>query len=676
MANPGTLVEYVHNKKLLCALCLSQDRKEQLHVRTEENREDRVAKSKLIFVSNESLAPDQDHQRITEWLRQAAERRQEWSRQVALEELWELTLEEEGPITLKDLANLQFNQPSSEQTSGLYRALESDRLWFVRKGQDYSPRPAEQVQEIRQRMHVEEEKGRERELVGRWLRALWNQQKAVELDDKVQARYLTWIRDVALQGNEASRFKEIQALFKELDISGKDAAFKMMLKAGLWEHDEFLQLHRVHPPIEFSSQLVAEAEGLQARFEETLLDPLRVDESHLEALTIDDEWTSEVDDALTLEVLEDGYRVGIHIAEPSALVEPGSLLDEEALERGTTIYLPERKIRMMPDILGDVLCSLNQGELRPAFSYLITLDQDFQVTAQKFQQSKIRVQRRLTYQQADAMLGEDSDPVLAQLYKIALALRQVRQAAGAITLPFPRANIRVDRDDAGEPVIQIHRDPAEAPAQVLVSEMMIWANRISGQYFAEHEIPAVFRSQPDPEKPIPPDVDPAPENLHKLRRLMKKGEVSLKPSRHAGLGLEAYSQSTSPIRRYVDLIAQRQLKAHLRGETLPYSLEALEPMLARLERVTHQAEQLERERKQYWTLRYLEQRRWAEMDAVVLQNLPDKHLVQILPVLYETDCPQVPRKPLPPGTRLKVKIEMVFPREQSVRVTPILEDED
>jgi exoribonuclease-2 len=150
----------------------------------------------------------------------------------------------------------------------------------------------------------------------------------------------------------------------------------------------------------------------------------------------------------------------------------------------------------------------------------------------------------------------------------------------------------------------------------------------------------------------------------------------LEPARHSGLGIAAYTQSTSPIRRYVDLIAQRQLLSHLSRTEGAYALEQLEPLMQRLERTTTQAEQLERERKQYWTLRYLEQRRWAELDAVVLQNFPDKHWVQLIPVAYECESPQVRGRPMPPGTRFKARIEMVWPREGTVRVTPILDDED
>lgn len=677
MANPGNLVEYIHNKKLVCALILAADRKEQVHVRNEDNREDRVARSKLVFVTSESFAPDSDTSAIHQWLRQAAQRRDEWSRSIALQELWELTVEEGATFSLDDLASLQWSQPSSEQLSGLYRALEQDKLFFSRKGSDYQPRTPEHIQETRARLQAEEEKARERELLSRWLKALWDERPLPELEnfEKTQNRYLTWIREVALFGSEAPRFKDVQGLLRELDINGKDAPFRLLVKAGLWGVDEFLSLHRLHPPIEFSPELHAEAEACRVRLQQGLEDESRTDLTHLPAVTIDDEWTSEVDDALTLERLpEGGYRVGVHIADASWFVQPGTPLDEEALERGTAIYLPERKIRMVPDVLGDDLCSLISGCPRLAFTFSVQLDSDLQVVSSAMFPSRIQVSERLTYDEADARI-QSGEGMLADLYRIALALRSVRQSRGAVTLPFPRTNIRVELG-ADEPQIMIQRDKAEVPGQVLVSEMMILANRLSGEYFAAHSIPALFRSQPEPEKPIPPDVDTAPESLHKLRRLMKKGEVGLSPARHAGLGLDAYSQATSPIRRYVDLISQRQLKAHLKGEAPPYTQEALVPMMQRLERTSGQAEQLERERKQYWTLRYLEQRRWAELDAVVLQNLPDKHIVQIVPILYETDCPLVPRRPLPPGTRLKVRIELAWPREGTLRVTPVLDDLD
>lgn len=676
MASPGSLVEFFHNKKLLCALCLSVDRKDQLQVRTEENREDKVAKTKLVLTSNESLSPDSDNQTIVHWLRAAAQRRETCCQEISLQDLWELTVEEGCAFSLADLANIQFSKPTSEQLSGLYRALERDKLWFVRKGQDYQPRSAEQVQETRQRLQAEEEKGREREYLTAWLKALWNGQPLPSDGhfEKSQSRYLNWIREVALHGNEAARFKDIQSLFKELEIGGKDAAFRLMIKAGLWGPDEFLQLHRCHPPIDFSLDTTASAVELRARLQQELENSDRLDLTSLPAITIDDPWTSEVDDGLTLERLPDGYRVGIHIADASTFLDPGSELDEEALERGTTIYLPERKIRMVPDILGDELCSLIEGQDRLAFSFLVEFDELLQMRSHRFADTKIRVAQRLNYQEADALLEARLPGDLLQLYEIALALRSRRQANGAVTLPFPRVNIRVETDGE-EPQIAITRDQSEAPAQVLVSEMMILANGLSGGYFAEHSIPALFRSQPEPEKPIPADVDTAPENLHKLRRLMKKGEVGMSPARHSGLGMDAYSQSTSPIRRYVDLIAHRQLKAHLRTGEPFYSAEQLEPMMQRLERTTHQAEQLERERKQYWTLRYLEQKRWAEMDAVVLSNFPDKHWIQLSSILYETDCPLIPKKPLSPGTRLKVRIETVFPREQGLRVTPVLDDD-
>jgi exoribonuclease-2 len=204
---------------------------------------------------------------------------------------------------------------------------------------------------------------------------------------------------------------------------------------------------------------------------------------------------------------------------------------------------------------------------------------------------------------------------------------------------------------------------------------MILANRISAEYCAEHGLAAIYRSQPAPDQELPRE-NLTPEVVFRMRRFLRKGEVGLDPQRHYGLGLEAYLQATSPIRRYSDLLIQRQMTAHLAGQAVPYQRGDLERLLIDVGRTASQAEQLERERKMYWTLRFLEQRRYQEFDAIVLANFPDKHIIQLQPILFETDCPHVAGRPLTPGTRIRVRIDVVWPRQESVRVTPIFDEED
>ncbi|MBI3926030.1 MAG: RNB domain-containing ribonuclease [Armatimonadetes bacterium] len=678
MALPGDLIEYLVQKRMICALVMRTDRKNTLYVRTQDNREDKVAASKVIFRAPIGVTPDHEPEEVARVLREAAEERERIAAEIPLDELWELLIDEhaEELLELEALTELYFGKnATAEQLSGLYRSLNSDKTWFQRKGNAYKLRARDQVDDILTRVQVEEERARERGEIGRWLKDLWdsprpNGRAPIPAGaEEAAERYLTWLRDVALFGPEAARFKEVHKLLKALEISRKDAPFRLLVKAGVWSEHENLLIHRFRTPVEFSPEIVAEAEAAAATLPQKLADAGRLDLRHLECFTIDDEDTTEIDDALSLERTEDGYRVGVHIADASSFVQEGTALDLEARERGTAIYLPTGKIRMLPESLGDDACSLLSEADRAAFSFLVDIGDDFSYRGYRMASAAIRVRRRLTYPEADLELV--ARPELAPLLQIAQALREKREREGAITVPFPRTTVRVDADLA----IRVERESPAAPSQVVVSEMMILANRVAGGYLAEHGAPALFRSQPPPDKEIPAGTVFTPEVLYRLRRHFRKGELGLKPSRHSGLGLDAYIQVTSPIRRYSDLVMQRQLRSLLATGTPLYAEQDLEQLMPVLQRTMTQADLMEREQKAYWTLRYLEDQRWQELDAVVLQNLADKHIVQIVPVLWETDCPVIKGHRLPPGSPLKVRIELVWPRDRLVRVTPLLVDD-
>lgn len=677
MIAPGTLVEFNTGKRLMAALCLRQDKPGRVFVRTEEGREEKLLEEKVLFSSPEFLDPTAPPERIAEALRKAARERDEAAAAVPLGDLWELLQGEvQGPQSLKDLAGWYFGaEVGPVESSGLYRALESDRVYFSRKGDLYVLRSAEQVEETRLRLQVEAGKEKEREVLARWLSTLW-QRPVVDGEaplppgfEDAGRRALTWIRDVALHGPEARRFKEVQALLKDAGISRKDAPLRLLIKAGIWSEHENLLLHKFRVGLGFDEPLTEEARRL-ADDPAPLQDPSREDLRALECFTIDDAFTTEIDDALSYEERPDGScRVGIHIADASAYVLPDGPIDREARARATAIYLPDLKVRMIPPPLAEDACSLIAGQDRPAFTFLVDFDADLNVTGSRMLSSLIHVRERHTYESADEAM---TDGRWARFWALARALRDRRRAEGAVTVPFPRVNVRVD----AEGHVAIEREAANAPSQVLVSEMMILANRIAGEFLAGHGAAAVYRSQEAPEKPIQDAEEFDPARAYVARRFMRKGALGIAPARHHGLALDFYTQVTSPIRRYNDLLMQRQLKAILKGEPPLYDPRLLEELLVSTRQSIEQADLLEKDRRNYWILRYLEERLWHELEAVVVANHPDKHVVQLSECLWETECPHVPGRPLPPGTRIPVKIELVWPRDAVVRVTPVLHEEE
>ena len=677
MIAPGSLVEFPQGKRIASALCQRQDKPGRVFVRTDEGREEKLSEDKVLFATPDFLDPASPPEVISQALRRATGEREELAASIPLQDLWELLQEEsaERSWSLQELAGVYFSSAGRLESSALYRALEADRIYFVRKGEAYVLRPAEQVQETLLRQQVEASREKEREALVPWLSRLWQRPPGngevsfPEGCEEPCRRALTWIREVALAGPEARRFKEVQALLKDAGISRKDAPFQIMVKAGLWSEHENLLLHRFRTGIHFSQDLVEEARRL-AREDAPQHDPIREDLRHLECFTIDDVFTTEIDDALSLEELpEGGLRVGIHIADASAYVLPDSPLDLEARSRGTAIYLPDLKVRMLPPALSDEACSLVAGQDRPAFSFLVEYGADFEQRSARMVPSRIHVRERLSYESADQALQEGR---WGSFLALARTLRDRRRADGAITVPFPRVSVRVD------PQGQVHleRESATAPSQILVSEMAVLANRLAGEYLAGLGVAAVYRRQEPPDKPIEDAEEFDPARAYAARRFMRKGTLGLAPGRHHGLALEHYVQVTSPIRRYGDLLMQRQLKALLAGEPPCYGTDELETLLAASRPGVEQAEQLEKDRRNYWILRYLEERLWQELDAVVVANHPDKHVVQLCGCLYETDCPHVPGHPLPPGTRLPVRIELVWPRDGVVRVSPVVAEEE
>ena len=677
MIAPGTYVEFLQGKRIAAALCLRQDKPGRVFVRTDEGREEKLLEEKVLFSVADLLSPGSAPEAIAEALRKAAAEREELAASIPLKDLWEL-LQGEDPGAanrLEDLAGVYFSgRPGPLELSALYRALEADRVFFVRKGDGYVLRPATQVEETLLRQQVEATREKEREVLVRWLSNLW-QRPPVQGEaalpegfEEAARRALTWVREVALQGQEARRFKDVQALLKDAGISRKDAPFQVLVKAGLWTEHENLLLQRFRVPLAFSEDLVGEALEL-ARQAEPLQDPTREDLRDLDCFTVDDAFTTEIDDALSLEELPDGgCRVGVHIADASAYVLPGSAMDREARHRATAIYLPDLKVRMIPPPLAEDACSLVAGQDRPAFSFLVEYDGDLEVRSSRMVPSVIRVRERHTYESADAAMEAGRwDRFLA----LARVLRNRRRADGAVTVPFPRVNVRVDSTGT----VTIEREAANAPSQVLVSEMMILANRVAGEFLSGQGAAAVYRCQEPPDKPIEDVEEFDPARAYAARRFMRKGALVLHPARHHGLALDHYTQVTSPIRRYNDLLMQRQLKALLAGGPPRYEKADLEELVGSTRQALEQAEQLEKDRRNYWILRYLEERLWKEQEAVVVANHPDKHVVQLCDCLWETDCAHIPGRPLPPGTRIPVRIELVWPRDGVVRVSPVVADD-
>ena len=396
-------------------------------------------------------------------------------------------------------------------------------------------------------------------------------------------------------------------------------------------------------PIEFPDEALAEARAID--LPGSLSEPGRRDLTSVPTVTIDDVDTADRDDALSLEPLESGYRVGIHIADAGALVSPGGAMDQEADRRMATVYTPDVRIAMLPPEVADRAGSLVPGERRAALSLLARLAESGEILDWEALPSTIMSQAALTYDEADHALEDPASPwhsLLAPLKQLSKSLRQRRREAGAVFLDRPEMAIRV----AASGNVEVRVLNRTSPARELIAEFMVFCNTLLADFCRREGLPAAYRTQAkleDEETYEQTTGEKARVHallFYRLVQRLPKADLGTAPAPHGGLGVPAYIQATSPLRRYPDLVMQRQISHFLRAGKPLYPPERIASVAQRAEMQLRDIARLEEDRNRYWFLKYLMQSRLAGGDradtralfpAVVLDTQPGRHsLLELL----------------------------------------------
>ena len=333
----------------------------------------------------------------------------------------------------------------------------------------------------------------------------------------------------------------------------------------------------------------------------------RLDLRHLQTVTIDGEDAKDLDDAISLTKEGDIYHLGVHIADVSNYVQYNSALDKEALKRGTSVYLADRVVPMLPERLSNGICSLNQGEDRLALSCLMDINKKGKVVSHQIAETVINVDERMCYTDVKNIL-EDTDeeakkryealiPMFFMMKELSEILRNSRHHRGSIDFDFPESKIILNA--AGK---AIDVKPYEANvATKIIEDFMLMANETVAQEYCTEEIPFVYRTHdnPDPEKVeslltllhnqgvkiqkakeeiTPKEIQQIIESIEGLPneamisrlvlRSMKQAKYTTECSGHFGLAAKYYCHFTSPIRRYPDLQIHRIIKDNLRGRLM------------------------------------------------------------------------------------------------------------
>ena len=591
----------------------------------------------------------------------------------SLEIAWEVLVEDSSTVTPQQMAELLFSDQSPAPCYAAHSLLSQDKIYFKQKADRYEPRPESQVEEIKHQLEVQEQKDRQKEeFVTHVKEALEGKEIAWSESDRLR---LESIEKLALQADNAP--KAVQEILKEVGKNyDAQAAFQLLVDIGWWSEHENLFLRRSSYPINFSRKVL---DVVQPRLQ---LDPAeaddnRLDLTYLKVCTIDDESTTEIDDGLSIEYLANGTaKIWVHIADPTRLVEPEDELDLEARRRSTSLYLPTGMVSMFPTDLATGPMSLVEGQVCCALSFGVVLDQTGGIQEYEIHSSLIKPTYRLTYDDVDEMLqlGIQNEPEIPDLAQKSQLRREWRKSQGSIQIKMPESVIKVK--DNEEVTIELIDS---SPSRQLVAEMMILAGQIGGKYGTEHNLPLPYRGQPQPELPSEEELlqlPPGPTRFCALRSCMPRSEMSMSPIRHASLGLDSYVQVTSPIRRYTDLLAHFQIKAHLQGEELPFSREELQEIVYSVSSSSYEATLVERQTNRYWGLEYLRRNAECVWDVLVLRWLrEDENLGLVLIEDLGMELPHRFDRPVALGDRLEMQVTRADPQRDEVRFREITEAE-
>jgi len=503
--------------------------------------------------------------------------------------------------------------PTPVESAGVLIKLHSAPMYFYRRGRGRFQAAPEET--LKLAIASVEKKKRQQEAIGLWAAALARGECPGEL---------AALRDELLYSPDGNK-PETRALEQACRETGLTAA-KLFERCGLLPDSHEYHLQR------FLHEFFPRGTGFPAH--ELPPVPGDLPLANIQAFSLDDIGTTEIDDAFSLERRGETLRVGIHIAAPGLGFGPGSPLDAIARARLSTAYMPGRKFTMLPE---DVIerFSLDHGGEQAAVSLYFDVAGDGAVSAAHSRVERVPVVANLRHAQYDVLneafesgkeAGLPLEAELRELWRVA-GLLEARRGRPSVSSALLDYTFHVE-----EGRVRIVPRRRGSPLDKLVAEMMIFANSSWGELLAERDVAAIYRVQ----------------SVGKVR-------FSVHPEPHEGLGLGCYAWMSSPLRRYVDLVNQWQLIAALSGRRAPFARnsDGLLSALRAFEITATRFDEHQRAMEDYWSLRWLLQEGVASAPAVVLRE----SLVRFEGLPLIARVPSLP--PLDPGARVLLEIKAI-----------------
>ncbi|MBN1906609.1 MAG: RNB domain-containing ribonuclease [Deltaproteobacteria bacterium] len=644
----GKIIEYIDQGRLVCALCI-QDKGQRLHLLTLSNRLVNLSEKRATHISVSRIPTERPREELIHRLREIDTARESLKAEINIKELWELIKDENESFDYKYLAQLCFGDDvTDDHVAALVRALFEDQLFFKMKDGHFLPNPEEKIASaIRQ---MEEERQKEEKLISGsdWLKRSLKEGAIINSDSE---RYVVDnLIDLALNQREAKEYKFVKELLERAGITDTAEARNILVKLGIWERDEHVDLIRYNIPQSFSDEQIEQAVLLNKK-------PVSYngyeDLRHLDVFTVDGADTLDFDDALSIERDGDHMQVGIHITDVSSVIDAGSILDKEALFRASSLYLPGKEIPMFPPQLSHDRLSLKKDHERQALSLLVNFDMNGEIFDYRFVPSIICIKRHLTYDHVNNIYETEKDTIFHWLYRLALKRQRHRvEQGGALILSLPELSISIDKDNS----INIGLVRQETPSRMMIAEMMILYNWLAARFCRDNRVPTIYRAQKEPSEKLGLEDGNYIYYVFRQRRKLQPLNIDVEPLPHSGIGLDSYINVTSPIRRYFDLISQRQMLNFMFRGTPFYNREELDRIITQVTAVIKDLNTVKRNRHNYWIIRYLETRAGKPIPAIVLDVLKGRYRVILTDFFITAEIKREKESRLTAGEEIYVRV--------------------
>ncbi|KAJ7539993.1 hypothetical protein O6H91_11G117600 [Diphasiastrum complanatum] len=605
-----------------------------------------------------------------------------------LEPAWEeLSATGVTSMDAKVLAKVLFGTTTPEECYAAHCLLSSNQVFFRcnQKGKTpmYAPRPLTQVNELRERHALDEVARRQLDVYVNAVRKSMSSPSELKPaksgwhSDEFFSKRTDALKALSLEScfeNEQKKLA-LQVLASLGMSKTPTSAVDVLIGMGIFPAHVNVELLKSRIRIDFSNELLAAAELIRNEpFPDIDLDR-REDLTSLNVYTIDSDDTKEIDDGLSASLLPDGrIKLWVHVADPTRWINPEHLLEKEARQRGTSVYLPTQTIPMFPMGLAADCMSLKQGHNCAAITISVVLKEDGSIEESQITCSTIRPTHKLSYYDAHSLILRKDETDLNMLSYAATLRHKWRKSKGAVE-PSPTTRVKVSDAESIDPCIEIEVFDHTNLAVQLVSEMMILCGEAVSMFGDQQRLLLPYRGQ------IPRDLpshsrDITAEGAGKdmaLRRTTGPVGINLsKPVGHSSLGLSGYVQFTSPIRRYTDFIAHYQVKAALRGDKPFFAHGYLEAAIGWANLRSREAKRLEGISNRYWILEYLRrQPKDTIFQAVVMRFVKDHEAFILLKEVGLEALVTIHSK-ASAGDKVKVIVKDAHPRKDLLLLKEIL----